>query len=151
MSASAHAKMGYSLMQNMHEREFVQPLFSSAGLHTVRGEWAKCWTALRKRKEKKRTEWALWRWHKSRGESGINVNAFSVTSTSFLRPRLLLPIESVNRFLRRPEPWTYLMPIIALKGFFCPRHTSWWSKACLGSVLLLRPCVDPQKSRVALL
>lgn len=75
-------------------------------------------------KGEKRTEWALWRWQKSRRENTINVNAFSVTSTCFLRPHLLLPTESVNRFPWSLVTWTYLMPIITLKGFFCPWDVS---------------------------
>lgn len=111
--------MGYFLMQNMHKR------FCSAIISFCRASHSKGWMGkvLNCIKEK-RTEWALWRWHKSRGESTINVNAFSVTSTSFLRPYLLLPTEGVNRFPRSLVPWTYLMPIITLRGFFCPLDVS---------------------------
>lgn len=100
-------------------RDFVWPLFSSAGLHTVRGEWAKWWTALREKKNRVSTLKMT-----QKQKNTINVNAFSVTSTSFLRPHLLLPTESVNRFPWSLVPGTYLMPIITLKGFFCPWDVS---------------------------
>ena len=48
------------------------------------------------------TEWALQKWHKSRGECTINVNAFCVTSYSLIRSCLLLSAEGINRFLCRP-------------------------------------------------
>lgn len=132
--------------------DFVWSLFSSAVVHTVRGAWAKCWTALRR----KRTEWALWRWHKSRGESTINVNAFWVFSTSLIRPSFV--INSVNRFLCSLMRWTYLLTMITLKGFFCLWDVS-LSVArpdpsppvlVLLSLSFLRPCLDQQKSRAVL-
>lgn len=65
--------------------------------------------------KEKRTVWALWRWHKRRGESTINVNAFRATSTSLIRPHLLLSTERVNRFLYSLVAWTYLLPMITQK------------------------------------
>lgn len=108
--------------------------------------------------KEKRIEWALWRWHKSRGESPINVNAFCVTSTSLIRPHLLLSTKSVNRFLSSLIPWTYLLPMITLKGFFCPWDVSSRvahpdlspPRIVLFSLSFLRPCLDQQRSRAVL-
>ena len=103
--------------------------------------------------KEKRTVWALWRWHKRRGESTINVNAFRATSTSLIRPHLLLSTERVNRFQCSLVAWTYLLPMITRKGFFCP-----WDESLSGAradpsppllvlpppplFIFLRPCVD---------
>ena len=78
--------------------------------------------------KEKRTVWALWRWHKRRGESTINVNAFRATSTSLIRPHLLLSTERVNRFQCSLVAWTYLLPMITRKGFFCP-----WDESLSGA------------------
>lgn len=73
-------------MQNMHMRFCLAIIFFCRASHSE-GWIGKVLNCIKV----KRTEWALWRWHRSRGESAINVNAFSVSSTSFLRPHLLLP------------------------------------------------------------
>lgn len=86
-------------MQNMHKGIlFPRPLFSSAGLHTARGEWAK-WLGCIKEKG---AEWALRRRHK--GRSIINVNAFSrcpfhqlleTPPTPNPHPHVLCPLQNV--------------------------------------------------------
>lgn len=111
--------MGYFLMQKMHRGFCLVIIFFCSSSHS-KGWMGKVLNCIKE----KGTEWALWRWHKSRGESTINVNAFRVTSTSLIRPHLLLSTESVNRFLCSLAPWTYLQPMITLKGFFCPWYVS---------------------------
>lgn len=78
--------MGYFFMQNMHMRFCLAIIFFCRASHSE-GWIGKVLNCIKV----KRTEWALRRWHRSRGESAINVNAFSVSSTSSLRPHLLLP------------------------------------------------------------
>ncbi len=141
--------MGYFLMQNMHRGFCLVIIFFCSSSHS-KGWMGKVLNCIKE----KRTEWALWRWHKSRGESNINVNAFCVTSTCLIRPHLLLSTESVNRFPCSLIPWTYLLPMITLKGFFCPWDVS-LSVALpdpttpllvLLPLSFLRPCLDQQSS-----
>ncbi len=106
-------------MQNMHEGFCLVIIFFCSGSHS-KGWMGRVLNCILK----KRTEWALWIWHKSKGESTINVNAFCVTYTSLVRPHLLLSTESVNRFPCSLVAWTYLLPMITLKGFFCPQDVS---------------------------
>lgn len=135
-------------MQNMHGGFCLVIIFFCSSSHS-KGWMGKVLNCIKK----KRTEWALCRWHKSRGESTINVNAFCVTSTSLIRPHLLLSTKSVNRFLCSLIDWTYLLPVITLKGFFCPWDVSLSVARPDPSLpllillfLFLRPCLD-QPSR----
>lgn len=111
--------------------------------------------------KEERTVWALWRWHKRRGESTINVNAFRATSTSLIRPHLLLSTERVNRFLYSLVAWTYLLPMITQKRILLSMRWelewgSGWSKPSSAHsyspppFIFLRPCVDQHRSGAAL-
>lgn len=102
-------------MQNMQRGFSLVIIFFCSGSHS-KGWMGKVLNCIKE----KETEWAVWRWHKSCRERTINVNAFCVTSTILIRPHLLLLTVSVNRFPCSPIPWTYLQPMIALKGFLCP-------------------------------
>lgn len=103
----------------------------------------------------KRTEWALWRWHKSRGESAINVNAFCVTSTILIRPCLLLSRESVNSFPRSLVAQyisaAYDNTKRILLSMRCELEcSSSWSRpssAPLLSLSFLKPCLDHLRNR----
>lgn len=142
--------MGYFLMPNVQRGFCMVIIFFCSSSHS-KGWMGKVLNCIKE----KRTEWALWRWHKSRGESAINVNAFCVTSTILIRPCLLLSRESVNSFLCSLVARTYLQPMITLKGFFCPWDVS-LSVAhpdpgppllLLLSLSFLKPCLDHLKSR----
>lgn len=109
-------KVGYLLRQNMQQVGFVWSLISSAALHTVRGEWAESWGAL------KRTDvdTPVMSQKQSKRKSAINVNAFCVISTSLIRSCLLLSTKSIHRL----TPWTCLQSTRALKGFLCLWYVS---------------------------